>query len=51
MAVETVKVELTKEEIAVIVQVLAQLPTASNAWPLMVKIQQHLGTPDAARVD
>jgi hypothetical protein len=34
-------ITLTQEEIIAIVQVLGQLPTSSNAYPLMVKINQQ----------
>jgi hypothetical protein len=30
---------LTRDEVQAILQVLGQLPTSSNAWPLMAKIQ------------
>ena len=30
--------DLTKEEISAIIDVLGQMPTASNAWPLREKI-------------
>ena len=36
---ETVTLTLTVNEVNAILQTLAQLPTSSNAWPLMVKIQ------------
>lgn len=36
---ETVTLTLTVQEVNAILQTLAQLPTGSGVWPLMVKIQ------------
>lgn len=35
-------IDLTKEEIQFIVGVLGQLPTSSNAWPLVQKIESQI---------
>jgi hypothetical protein len=34
-----ITLKLTRDEVQAILQVLGQLPTSSNAWPLMAKIQ------------
>jgi hypothetical protein len=36
-----IKLELTVEEVNGILQTLGQLPTASGAWPLVVKIKEQ----------
>ena len=36
-----VQLELTVEEVNAILQTLGQLPTASGAWPLVVKIKEQ----------
>jgi hypothetical protein len=36
-----VKLDLTTEEVQAILQVLGQLPTSSDAWPLLVKIKDQ----------
>ena len=38
---DTVKIELTAEEVNGILTVLAELPTKTGAWPLFTKIQQQ----------
>lgn len=38
---ETVKLELTIDDINAILQTLGQLPTSSGAWPLMMKVRQQ----------
>jgi hypothetical protein len=37
----SVQLELTVEEVNAILQTLGQLPTASGAWPLVVKIKEQ----------
>ena len=37
-----ITLKLTQEETLAIVQVLGQLPTSSNAYPLMVKIRDQI---------
>jgi len=37
-----IKLNLSAEEVVSIIQVLGQLPTSSNAYPLMVKINEQL---------
>ena len=39
---QEVEIKLTAEEANDILRVLGQLPTASNAWPLMQKIGQQV---------
>ena len=36
-----IKLELQKEEVEAIMTVLGDLPTKSNAWPLIMKINQQ----------
>ena len=36
-----IKLELEKEEVEAIMTVLGDLPTKSNAWPLIMKINQQ----------
>jgi hypothetical protein len=36
-----IKLELEQDEVEAIMTVLGDLPTKSNAWPLVVKIQQQ----------
>lgn len=36
-----IQLELTVEEVNAILQTLGQLPTASGAWPLVVKIKEQ----------
>lgn len=38
---EKVNIELTVEEVNGILNVLAELPTKTNAWPLFNKIQEQ----------
>ncbi len=33
--------KLTRDEVQAILQVLGQLPTSSNAWPLVVKVKEQ----------
>lgn len=39
---DNIALYLTPQEAQNIVQVLGQLPTSSNAWPLLMKIAQQL---------
>jgi len=39
-----INLNLTVDEVNAILQVLGQLPTSSNAYPLMVKIKQQADT-------
>ena len=36
-----IKLELEQDEVEAIMTVLGDLPTKSNAWPLIMKIQQQ----------
>jgi len=36
-----IKLELEQDEVEAIMTVLGDLPTKSNAWPLVMKIQQQ----------
>lgn len=38
-------VELTKEELDAIINVLGQLPTSSGAWPLLMKLKMQAEKP------
>ena len=38
---ETIKLELTLEEVNGILQVMGELPTKSGAYPLVMKIKQQ----------
>lgn len=38
---DKVNIELTVEEVNGILNVLAELPTKTNAWPLFTKIQEQ----------
>jgi hypothetical protein len=45
------KLELTADEVQGILQVLAELPTKSNAWPLVQKIEQQVAEQTPAEDD
>lgn len=38
---QTIAINLTVEELNGVLQTLGQLPTSSNAWPLMMKIKEQ----------
>jgi hypothetical protein len=43
--------ELTADEVQGILQVLCELPTKSNAWPLVQKIEQQVAEQTPAEDD
>jgi hypothetical protein len=47
MIMDNVTLTLLEGEVRDILQVLGQLPTSSNAWPLLQKIAQQLPAPAA----
>ena len=41
MQIDSLKIELSAEEVEAVLAVLGNLPTKSGAWPLLVKIKEQ----------